>query len=407
MYSGDIITRLQAIESSVEPVAPVAEISQYSPGARVLAQVGERLADGLFKVVAGGTTLQLALPAGTSPGQEIQLRQLPGGRWTVAEPPAPVMAQVEEQLADGLFKVAVAGRSIQIALPPQTQIGQQVALRQTPSGRWQPVEAAEYTAPATLTDVSDSARLVDLLRQLPPEQTRALPNPAPLLNAAPAAEAGASLPAALAKALAGALTGSGLFYESHLQQWNAGERPLYTLGPEPQTQLDLNNAAQSEVDTAKPGVPGTATAAATPDTTAESMLSAGVHPDALPIISQQLATLETGRLSWNGSLWPGQELRWEIFRDDESAERSADDSGADVPGSAEPVWRTRLAISFPQLGAVTANIALQGGAVSLQLCTPDPATQTRLGAAQPALAGALATAGLSIKKLGIGHDPAA
>src|SRR5271157_1284245 len=113
MYSGDIAARLQVLDSAVGPVAPAAEIagiSQYSTGERMLAQVGERLADGLFKVLAGGNTIQLALPPGTVQGQEIQLRQLTSGRWAMADPSAPVMAKVDEQLGDGLFKVSIGGR---------------------------------------------------------------------------------------------------------------------------------------------------------------------------------------------------------------------------------------------------------------------------------------------------------
>ncbi|HDR9731995.1 TPA: flagellar hook-length control protein FliK, partial [Burkholderia aenigmatica] len=57
-------------------------------------------------------------------------------------------------------------------------------------------------------------------------------------SAAAVHEAAAALPvAALRAALAQAVSESGLFYESHLAQWLAGQRPLAALMREPQARL--------------------------------------------------------------------------------------------------------------------------------------------------------------------------
>ena len=136
------------------------------------------------------------------------------------------------------------------------------------------------------------------------------------------------------------------------------------------------------------------------------MLDAGVHPEALPIISQQLATLETGRVTWSGQLWPGQNLHWEISRDEAEPHSGSGKDAAPGSDAPEPTWRTRIALHLPQLGAVSASIALSGNSVSVHLKAASPASQGRLGAAGPALAGALAAAGLSMHALGVDHAPA-
>ena len=55
--------------------------------------------------------------------------------------------------------------------------------------------------------------------------------------AAAARDAAATLPVAALRALAQAVSESGLFYESHLAQWLAGQRPLAALMREPQARL--------------------------------------------------------------------------------------------------------------------------------------------------------------------------
>jgi hypothetical protein len=69
---------------------------------------------------------------------------------------------------------------------------------------------------------------------------QAAPNPAAAASPAAAAAAlnAATVPvAALAAALEQTVSGSGLFYESHLAQWLAGGRTIASLANEPQTQL--------------------------------------------------------------------------------------------------------------------------------------------------------------------------
>ncbi|MBN3829648.1 flagellar hook-length control protein FliK, partial [Burkholderia sp. Ac-20384] len=123
---------------------------------------------------------------------------------------------------------------------------------------------------STQTALSDVGRVLDAISRVGGDSTPAIAGRAPLLadptvlltdTAAPAAsnlaasstpasasaaassaaaarEAAATLPvAALRAALAQAVSESGLFYESHLAQWLAGQRPLTALMREPQARL--------------------------------------------------------------------------------------------------------------------------------------------------------------------------
>ncbi|KWF25782.1 flagellar hook-length control protein FliK [Burkholderia pseudomultivorans] len=117
---------------------------------------------------------------------------------------------------------------------------------------------------STQTALSEVGRVLDAISRAGGDATPAVVGRAPLLadptvllavpadaSAAPGAQASAAsaahdaatLPAAaLRAALAQAVSESGLFYESHLAQWLAGQRPLAALLREPQARLA---AAQS------------------------------------------------------------------------------------------------------------------------------------------------------------------
>jgi Flagellar hook-length control protein FliK len=429
MYTGDLSARLQASESGVSPVTALTAIGsdpRYTgdtTGARILARVDAKLAGGLYQVQAGADTLKMALPADTQPGQMLQLRQAPNGRWLVADTASEANAaallngRVGGKLADGSFSVQVGIRTMQLALPPQTRAGEQVQLQQLPGGRWVLAGAAASgapSAPSTHTDVSQAARLVDLVRQAAPGEIPASAHSFMLLPAEPVAEAAnQTLPLTLMRALAGALNDSGLFYESHLEQWNAGQRPLASLQREPQAQLQLeldglpppsgaNTAANTAADAPGAAMAQAGATASNASATSASLLEAGVHPDTLPLISQQLATLENGRLIWNGEMWPGQSLRWQVEREagDSAYAGNGDGGGASATGR-EPVWRTRLSLDFPQLGALDASITLQGNTLSARIHAADPAARAQLAAASATLAGALTSAGLSLQALAI------
>src|SRR5690606_20234923 len=84
------------------------------------------------------------------------------------------------------------------------------------------------------------------------------------------------------------------------------------------------------------------------------------NPQAARLVSLQLELLEHRRAAWEGELWPGQKLLWEVS--DETPEQAEGESRAEAA-----VWQSKLRIELPHLGAVSAQLQLQGDHVRVQL----------------------------------------
>ncbi|MBM2768539.1 flagellar hook-length control protein FliK [Burkholderia anthina] len=257
-----------------------------------------------------------------------------------------------------------------------------------------------------------------------------LTDPAPPPAFGPAASAAASTTSAaiaaappvavLHAALAQAVSESGLFYESHLAQWLAGQRPLAALLREPQARLaalgqaaaDGASDALDELLAPRSPLPAAARTAAQPGGTMPNELAqnaaagarqytssgaagmaadplgehadvrwtparaelaaassdpqapaaASVHPDAVPIVRQQLDALATDQFRWSGEAWPGARLDWTIEPDEHGGRASrSDDAGDGI------AWRTRLTLTLPSLGTVDAELVLNGAQLVARL----------------------------------------
>jgi hypothetical protein len=83
-------------------------------------------------------------------------------------------------------------------------------------------------------------------------------------------------------------------------------------------------------------------------------LSHAIHPDALPVVRQQMELLQNPTLRWTGEAWPGTQMQWEIERREEAAAHGGHD------GQPEPSWRMHITLDLPQLGHVDAELQLAG-----------------------------------------------
>jgi hypothetical protein len=172
---------------------------------------------------------------------------------------------------------------------------------------------------------------------------------------------------------------SGLFYESHLARWAAGLRPRALLAREPQAGWPLP--------------PDIAPGDAGYDT-----LPAGA---AVPLLRDQLDTLDTGRYAWRGELWRGQASTLVIEEEDAPAPREGA-AGATSPRR----WRASVTLTFPALGAIDATISVAGAAVDFALNCNDPVIASRLRADAHALRAAIADRDLDLASLAIVDEPA-
>jgi hypothetical protein len=168
----------------------------------------------------------------------------------------------------------------------------------------------------------------------------------------------------IAAALQEGLSRSGLFYESHVAEWAQGGRPMAELAAEPQAQGRMPSPAD---------------------------------PATAQFINLQLTAHEQARVAWQGQLWPGQELRWEIEKD--APQQDGKDAGG---GEGEAsTWQSRLRLRFGGLGEVSAHVVLSGDQLHIRLDAASEDAGQRLQAGRARLEQALDAAGTPLSTLAI------
>lgn len=302
--------------------------------------------------------------------------------------------------------------------------------------------------PGDAVTLSAAARAVSAILDTPAGATAKIIGTAPLLP-----QSQPPLPHLLSATLARTVANSGLFYESHLAQFAAGTRTLAELTQEPQARLDatvkvaltLPVSGQDYGASLPNSVPGGL--ACSPDSAQlahssdpahlhktayesiqdaggqESALKnhgasatdaahsnasglAGIHPDAVALVRQQLELLATPVFRWGGEAWPGVPMDWEICeeeREDHKEERQAAADNEAVPRT----WSTRLALTLPTLRDIEVRISLAGTTLQVQLAARENATRDLLSEGRAELPKRLEELGLQLTGLQIGSLPAA
>jgi hypothetical protein len=300
-----------------------------------------------------------------------------------------VQATIQEQLSPGLFKVLIAGQTVQMQLPAQLKVGNVITLKvESASPRLTLSFLASTTPLASQEQISATSRLLSNLAELPLART--------LIESTTghAVWQTVSTPDSklLAAGLRDALANSGLFYESHQAQWVAGVRSTAQLLVEPQNLLSRD--AQN--------TPGSAVAATPPDRDTQNTLSTPLSAsppekattesglpiarELIPLVQQQLHTLETHQLTWTGQVWPGQQMQWEIQGEPEHHPSLPD----------ERQWSTELELALPKLGDVHARLVFSKGGIKLTLQGADAGSVALFNRRLPGLATTLADAGIAL-----------
>lgn len=209
--------------------------------------------------------------------------------------------------------------------------------------------------------------------------------------------------APLARSLAEALSYSGAFYESHLAEVAFGQRSPATLRYEPQAHLALDRAMreQTRQRASTSAAPGSSDAPARALAGGGQFISAtplaGLHPDAVPYVHQQLDVLANGSFAWHGEAWPNAPMDWEVFAPREQT--------ATPPPSDEDTWSTRLRLELPQLGLIEVVIQIHENRCIVSLVAPDSADL--LDTERAALQERFRAAQLILGQLSIASDPQA
>jgi len=360
-----------------------------------------------------------------------------------------VLAEIQALLPNGNYRAIVAQRDITLALPFSAKAGDTLELEVTESdgklalafvANRSSGEQAGKLADSSATTLSQTGKLIgDLIGGISDQGKRA--SPAPLNGNLPLVDDFPDQAANLVPILKEALTRSGVFYEAHQARWVAGDLPTETLKQEPQGKLssglgttrviamsEEKTTEASQIDTAvkpelaaKPsafqgiatvdatsepkttdsGKLATTTAAPTMSTTSQSNQQAStpgspIPRDLVPIVQQQLDALATQSYAWQGQIWPGQQMQWEIGENLDGGRSSDNDAIAR--------WQTRLKLSLPMLGGINAVLRLTpAGEVSITVTADSTGSEARLRESGALLSGQMESAGLKLTQLLVEH----
>lgn len=319
-----------------------------------------------------------------------------------------VLAEIQALLPNGSYRALVAQRDVTLALPFSAKAGDTLELEVTESDGKLALAfvanrsegAAKPAQESVATTLSPTGKMIgDLMSSIEGEGKRA--PPAPLNGSQPLVETMPKTAADLAPVLKQALTQSGMFYEAHQARWVAGELSTDALKNEPQGKLSPHqtNAAGNEAATAKTAT-GTNTEAAAASSRTETPGGNPVPRELAPLVHQQLDGLANQNFTWQGQIWPGQQMQWEIGENPDDS-RSAGDEEMQR-------WQTRLKLSLPQLGDIDVALNLRtGGNVGIMLSAGSNTSETRLRDGAQQLRKQFEAAGLNLTDLVIQHGEAA
>lgn len=378
MIPADLTSRTQiAAETALRPVAPTQQITDkladLVPGQRLMAEIQALLPNGTYRAMIAQRNVTLALPFTAKAGDSLEL-------------------EVVE--SDGKLALAVLSRP--------------------------PGEAGGKTGDAVAATLSRTGQLISSLfagrREAQGEGgSQALP----LNGNRPIAEAPPTSARDILPLLRQAITQSGMFYEAHQAEWVEGRLDKTALFQEPQGKLSpqlqlASDASQSprgperapagSAETAAQARPAVLRGDAGEDAgsrTGSAANAAGtattpgqpVAREAMPVVQQQLEALATQQFAWQGQVWPGQQMRWEIEEDAQQPSREED-----TPAG----WQTRLHLALPRLGELEARIRLEGSRIHLDMQAASEETQAMLREALVGLRQQLDDAGLALASAGIG-----
>ncbi len=319
-----IVSSLPAGSSALAAIMDEAMIYNASSGALshfqhkpTQASLDGRLDEGVLKLLQSlmqGNRMALIEP------------QIPQQSLKGFQPGKQLRGDVIQSLGNGRFLVEVAGQTFEVPLPKGIKPGEGLNLffisDEPPAFLLVRHEKGGDAA------VSRTGRWISNLLGM---QEQTAPPKEGLGIMRTVADGPPSDPARLEQLLKQGLKESGLFYESHLARWFSGEYPLKSLLQEPQGSLSVLSGGQASSE--------------------QLQLEEGSDPRTLTILKEQLATLQSGQLLFQGELFPGQFMEWRI--------REREGHGGRDEKDQEHPWETSLTLNLANLGRVEASFKLQ------------------------------------------------
>jgi hypothetical protein len=278
-------------------------------------------------------------------------------------------AQVLSKTGESSYNVKVEGKGLtkdivlKMELGSFAQAGQTLLLRYlkdapTPTFQLLPNIFSGASNQAESAKISPTAQLIGhILTQADNEGVSTRFEATSIVTQAP------SNPQIIAQDLKRAVSTSGLFYESHLSDLLQKNQSLATIRQEPQNQVNTPLAG---------------------------------------LVSQQLAILENQRMSWQGEVWPGQTMDWNVYlpqKESDSNQQHAYDQQSAVN---QPI-ASELTLYLPQLGKVSARISIIDGRMRIGILAEQTQTLDALKNQRLSLAKAIENSGQSLDRLTIAH----
>lgn len=277
-------------------------------------------------------------------------------------------ALVEGRLTNGNFSVLISDKLLQMHLPEKFKPGDKIELvfiSHQPRLKFVLQNENFINTVKNNTIISATGRFLNVLIQGTGKSDLSSSS----INKTSALDDSSIKSPELPLLLQKAIQQSGLFYESHLAKWINGKQKLEELQQEPQGKIR----------------------------TATSTSTMPVNAQSLSLVQQQLMALETSHIAWNGEIWNGQQIQWDIFEDNATRK--------DIDENAPYRWKTKLTLTLPELGKITISVSLNFQEIQVSMDTANNQTAELLKTNQVHLKKSMQTAGLSIQSLDVHyHD---
>lgn len=268
------------------------------------------------------------------------------------------LAQVVSKVSDTAYNVKVDGAILKMELGSAARAGQTLLLRymqDSPVPTFLLAPTPSNNAGST-TDLSPAAHLIgQYLKEAEGEGVSTRYEATAVVTHAP------KNPQVMAHDLKHAVSNSGLFYESHLSDLVQGNRTLTAIMQEPQNQSGSPIAA---------------------------------------LMTQQLAILENQRMAWQGEVWPGQKMSWDVYLQQwdtagDGSQQTSSEPQADKP---RPI-ASELTLHLPHMGKVSARLSLIDGRMRINILAEQAQTLDTLENQRQNLAEALLRNGQQLDAL--------
>lgn len=414
MIPGDLASRLRIIlEASVQPAAQPHEIPaglpRFETGQRFAALIQTPLPDGSFQALVAGKTLTLALPGSAKSGDVLELVVTAQRGSTVYarqadvaaimpqatdSQPRPVLSQTGQLISELL-----TGRSGQAEPLPLSRAG--TVLTTSPQNTTQTAQVLKEAVSSSglfyeshLREWVDGKMPLAVIRQEPQAQQVPLPAPAAPVSAGTAAST------QILFNMTG-IAGPQEMAETQMTLQPSNHNTMGTQVPSSQQTGNPPKESASHVSSAL-AMPGDANfmasrpaaAGTSPDTPeASKVATRSMAEQLMPVVQQQLETLATHQMSWQGQIWPGVHMQWDIIDPEQQHGRSADDE------ETAQFWRSALRITLPNLGDVQAQLVLSTKGLTVHIDTDNPQAAENMRVAGPQLHDSMESAGVSLIKL--------